>query len=157
MPSAFHDEMAAEVNREIQRWLDKISDGTLCSQKETKDVASLIKPALSTRIQSRNKLFLDDRLEPDVSYRYKHCVYADLVLEVAWSQKELDLPRRAQRFIEMRQGTIRTVVGLNLNDIYRGGRKATFSIWEAQLGGDGSWSRTTRVENQASFFPHPEA
>ena len=137
MPSAFHESTAGMFNDEITGWLQEIKQGTLCTIESTKEntmrVASKIDSTLATRVKYSEPR--DDQLEPDLSLTYDECAVADLVVEVSWSQSALKLPDRARRYIKGKKGRIRTVVGLNMNDIYQGGRKATFSIWKAQLDG----------------------
>ncbi|KAF2174425.1 hypothetical protein K469DRAFT_690362 [Zopfia rhizophila CBS 207.26] len=70
-----------------------------------------------------------------------------LVIEVAWSQRKLDLKELANVYIRRSRGLIRTVFGVNLNDIYAammrqhqqgikatlGKAAATFSVWRAEV------------------------
>lgn len=149
MPSTFHETMAGKFNKMIDRWLGSIETGALCTddstKRETMKIASKMDPTLAKRVQCSNPP--GDRLEPDLSMTYEECTAADLVVEVAWSQSDLKLPDRATRYIKGKQGKIRTVVGLNMNDIYGGGRKATVSVWKAKLVGN-QWTRATAVNNR---------
>ncbi|KAI0110181.1 hypothetical protein F4814DRAFT_451156 [Daldinia grandis] len=149
MPSTFHESMAGNFNSIIDRWLGSVESGALCTvdgtRAETVKVASRLKPTLAVRVKCKEPR--DDRLEPDLSFTYRECTVADLVVEVAWSQSHLKLPDRARRYIEGNNGEIRTVIGLNMNDIYKGGRRATVSVWKAKLVGD-KWTRTTAVNNK---------
>ncbi|KAH0832575.1 hypothetical protein FOPE_01155 [Fonsecaea pedrosoi] len=149
VPSVFHEGMLGAIHDEIVRWLGNIQSGTLCTVQSTKeatmDIAKKIGSTLATTVECNGPL--GERLEPDLSYTLEGCWNADLVVEVAWSQRKLKLPERATRFIKGMEGAIRTVVALDLNDIYRGGRLATFSVWKAQLDGD-KWTRATVVDNQ---------
>jgi hypothetical protein len=155
MPSAFHEGMAGKLSDEIVQWLFLIRMGTLClvdsTKEETKRIATKISSSLAKRVECSEPR--DDRLEPDLSFTYQNCPTADLVVEVAWSQSNLKLPYRATRYIEGTNGEIRTVVGLNMNNIYHGGHRATFSVWKAQLVGD-KWSRTPVIENEVRIFRH---
>jgi hypothetical protein len=64
------------------------------------------------------------------------------------------LPARADRYITRSEGKVRTVVGLNLNDIYSGGRRAWFSVWQALYDEKNKkWIRVTTVDHQVSHFP----
>ncbi|OAL24439.1 hypothetical protein AYO20_10665 [Fonsecaea nubica] len=149
MPSSFHETMLIRLHDEIVQWLNSIRSGTLCTVESTKeatmDAAKKIGSTLATTVECNAPH--GDRLEPDLSYTSEGCSIADLVVEVAWSQRKLKLPERATRFITETEGAIRTVVALDLNDIYRGSRLATFSVWKAQLDGD-KWTRATVVDNQ---------
>ncbi|KAI1124665.1 hypothetical protein F5Y10DRAFT_284891 [Nemania abortiva] len=149
MPSAFHEAVAGDFNFTIAKWLGNINNGTLCkvdsSREETIKIARQIKSTLSTRVKCQEPR--DDQLEPDLSFTYRGCGAADLVVEVAWSQSNLKLPDRATRYITGKKGSIRTVVGLNMNDIYRGGSRASFSIWKAEQDGD-KWRSNPIVINK---------
>ncbi|KAJ2986302.1 hypothetical protein NUW58_g5095 [Xylaria curta] len=158
MPSNFHESMAGELQTIIDRWLGEILNGTAFgvespekskeeiekSRTETKRIAREIHPTLATRVEYREPHL--DRLEPDLSFTYEACEIADLVVEVAWSQRALKLADRARRYIEGTKGAIQTVVGLDMNDIYLGGHRATFSIWKGRHYDD-RWSYTL-VDNQ---------
>ncbi|KAI1170114.1 hypothetical protein F4777DRAFT_592191 [Nemania sp. FL0916] len=149
MPSGFHEAMAGGLNTMIVKWLDKIEDGTLCkiqgSKKATMQIASKIRSTLASKVKCSEPR--DDRLEPDQSFKYRSCLVAGIVVEVAWSQSNLKLPDRARRCIEGTEGEIRTVIGLNMNDIYLGGRRATFSVWKAEQH-DNKWKRVAAVDNK---------
>lgn len=147
--------MAGRFSDTIVKWLGSVQTGTLCTvdstREETKNVADKISSSLAKRVKCREPR--DDHLEPDLSYTFEDCSVADLLVEVAWSQSKLKLSDRAKRYIEGSDGNIRTVVGLNMNDIYRGGRNATFSIWRAQLVGE-RWNCGT-AETQVKEFGLP--
>ncbi|KAJ2972968.1 hypothetical protein NUW58_g9062 [Xylaria curta] len=149
MPSSFHEAMAGKLSDRIVWWLRDIANGALCNvdsrKEETMKIANGISSTLATRVKYDEPR--DDQMEPDLSFTNEDCIDADLVVEVAWSQSNLKLPYRATRYIEGKQGAIRTVIGINMNDIYRGGCRATFSVWKAQHDGD-KWRRTTEVDNK---------
>ncbi|KAI0474680.1 hypothetical protein F4859DRAFT_514529 [Xylaria cf. heliscus] len=149
MPSEFGKAMVGEFNTMIIIWLGKIADGTLCKVESTKietmRIANGIKSTLAQTVKCSEPR--DDQLEPDLSFTCKGCRTADLVVEVAWSQSNLNLSDRATRFIHGTKGAIRTVIGLNMNDIYRSGCRAMFSVWEAEQDG-GQWRRTTSIDNE---------
>ncbi|KAI0803395.1 hypothetical protein GGR55DRAFT_399288 [Xylaria sp. FL0064] len=148
MPSAFHETMAGKLNDMIIKWLYDIEKGLLCtvgtSKESTMKHATRIGSTLARRVDLDEPR--DNRLEPDLSFTHDYSDVADLVVEVSWSQSQLRLPDRVTRYIKGTKGEIRTVIGLSMNDIYRGGRRATFSVWKAQEDG-GQWNRTTLVDN----------
>ncbi|KIW84056.1 hypothetical protein Z517_03302 [Fonsecaea pedrosoi CBS 271.37] len=158
MPSVFHEGMVGGFNTEIVKWLSDIQTGTLCTVQSTKDetmkAATKIRPVTAATVRRAGPH--GGRMEPDLSFVYEGCTIADLVVEVAWSQRKLKLPERAKRFIDLKKGRIRTVVGLNMIDIYRGGRGATFSVWRAQHVGN-NWIRTAVVENQSFLDENGQA
>ncbi|KAI0410470.1 hypothetical protein F5X98DRAFT_385566 [Xylaria grammica] len=140
--------MAGKFSDMIVRWLGNIANGSLCRVDYTKELTMEIAGKISSSLAKRVKPSepRDDRLEPDLSFKHENCRVADMVIEVAWSQSKLQLPDRARRYIEGTEGAIRTVIGLNMNDIYGGGRQATFSFWRGERDGD-QWKRTTVVDN----------
>ncbi|GAP83887.2 hypothetical protein SAMD00023353_0503060 [Rosellinia necatrix] len=148
LPSAFHEGMAGRVSDRIVRWLGDINNGKLCRvescKEETMRIAGAINSTLATRVKYSEPR--DDQLEPDLSFMHEDSLVAGLVVEVAWSQSNLKLPDRAKRYIEGTSGEIRTVVGLNMNDIYLGRRHATLSVWKAEK--DQNKWRATSVENK---------
>lgn len=153
MPSTFHENMAGNFSDLIRDWLHDVRKGEHCKVDSTKqntiNVAGKIRSSLAARVKCSEPR--DDQLEPDLSYTCDDCTVADLLVEVAWSQSNLQLPGRAKRYIEGKNGEIRTVVGLDMNNIYRGGCKATFSIWKARFI-DGRWRCTMAAENQVRYF-----
>ncbi|KAI0101526.1 hypothetical protein GGR51DRAFT_563427 [Nemania sp. FL0031] len=149
MPSAFHEAMAGQLNRLVEEWRSSIANGTLCKverdKKETMKVAGEIRATIATRVEYEEPY--DDRMEPDLSFTCEGCQTPDLLFEVAWSQRNVKLPDRAMRYISGTSGAIQTVVGLNMNDIYRRGRRATFSIWKAEQDGN-KWKAKALVEGK---------
>ncbi|RYC54833.1 hypothetical protein CHU98_g11381, partial [Xylaria longipes] len=149
LPSEFHDSMAGQFLDTIVGWLPYIRNGTLCKDESSKDETMRIASEINSTLASRVECFepRDDHLEPDLSFAYEDCDDADLVVQVAWSQSKLKFPDRATRYINGTKGAIRTVVGLNMNDIYRGGCRATFSVWKAEQDGD-KWKPIALVDNK---------
>lgn len=150
MPSSFHEGMAGQFNDRIVKWLGNIENGTLCTtagsrKGETMKIASHISSTLAKRVKYTEPR--NDQLEPDLSFKHRFAPVAGLLVEVAWSQSNLQLPDRARRYIEGKKGLIRTVVGLNMNNIYRGGCRATFSVWEAEQIGN-KWKLATSEANK---------
>ncbi|KAI0398990.1 hypothetical protein F4802DRAFT_82687 [Xylaria palmicola] len=158
LSSAFHGAVAGEFSDMIVGWLHDIEQGrlgTLESCKgETARVASAIRSTRSKTVEC-NEL-CGDRLEPDFSFTYRGCRTAGLLVEVAWSQSRLNLPDRAARYIQGMRGEIRTVVGLDMKDIYYGGCRASFSIWRAEHDGE-KWRPTAVVDNQEFLDGNGEA
>src|SRR5436305_1555169 len=56
---------------------------------------------------------------------------APQTLQVAWSQRPLDLPKLAKRYIQGTRGQIRTVIGVNLEYQCTAGGPASFLVWRA--------------------------
>ncbi|KAI0512698.1 hypothetical protein F5B22DRAFT_648546 [Xylaria bambusicola] len=146
LPSGFHEIMAGRFSDMIVGWLACIANGSLCRVDRSKE--STMEIAINSSLAKTVKPIepRGDRLEPGLSFRHQGCRVADMVVEVAWSQNKLNLPDRARRYIEGTGGAIHTVIGLSMNDIYRGGRRATVSVWRAEQEGE-RWKRSTVVDN----------
>lgn len=97
---------------------------------------------------------------PDASFQYDSTKYPQVVLEVAYSQMEKNLPNIAESYIIGSAGNIRVVVGINLNYLRKNtkGPKtklATLSIWRPKfwLGDDGKkYLKAEQVIQQVSPF-----
>ncbi|KAH8746120.1 hypothetical protein F5883DRAFT_586017, partial [Diaporthe sp. PMI_573] len=90
-----------------------------------------------------------DRKQPDGSHFFRGCKQAQpsLAIEVSWSHHDSqELGKRARELINLSNGKIRTVVNVNLHDIYKesdegktleenseGPAAATVSVWRAHL------------------------
>lgn len=68
--------------------------------------------------------------DPDASFYHSEALYPGVIIEVSYSQKRKDLPRLADEYILGSNGSIRVVVGL---DVEYSGKKATLSVWRPQL------------------------
>jgi hypothetical protein len=162
MPSAFHEFVAAGINTDITDWFKDVREGRVCTDERTIATAERMSATLATTVKF-SKEDGGDRKDPDLSFEIEHpsCEFPGLVVEVAWSQRNLDLPRLAKRYIEETNGNIRTVVGLNLNDIYRSRRNegagpghATFSVWQAELYSVSGMARVIKaVEDEVLLLP----
>lgn len=149
MPSHMHDGVAGALSEKIVGWYLGIREGKLCKDegtlKATKNVAQKLRCKLATHVQVNDKT----RQEPDLSFSYNRGKTAGLVVEVAWSQYFLKLPTRADRYIKGSKGKVRTVIGIDLRNVYDGGREAWFSVWQARFDEkDQQWTRVTTVDHQ---------
>jgi hypothetical protein len=66
------------------------------------------------------------RREPDAAFKHPQAHWPGVVIEVAYSQKERDIPHLADDYILETNGSIRAVVGLNID--YKT-KKGTVSMW----------------------------
>ena len=74
------------------------------------------------------------------------------MIEVAWSQRQLDLAGLAEEYIQQSEGSIRTVVGVNVE--YRVEAPTTFSVWHAQVeksNGEKILKVIETIENRAKY------
>jgi hypothetical protein len=165
MPSFLHDTLAEEIGLDIGFWLRGIQNRVNCSDERTVAAVKGIVPAGTSTIDFPVATGSPDKKGPDKSFQHRQCEFPGLVIEVAWSQRKLDLPWLADRYIQRSEGEIRTVIGMNLNDVYRAKRRkgaktasadapATFSVWRAELDNSNSQTRVSvknSVRDQVHF------
>lgn len=160
MPSELHEHMAEQINRAITTRLDKfIERSVTMTSKQTPQLAGDI----LTRGSADMKFLVPGRVRkkynknsPDKSYRHRACPeYPGLVIEVAWSQRPLELHKLAKRYIQRSNGRIRTVVGINIE--YQDARSlADFSVWRAgEADGGGKVSEVSIVESEIHRVSRP--
>lgn len=118
----------------LVQWLQNIEIGNLCRKEsmksETMRVAGEISSSLSTKVQGDKSRY--EQVQPDLSFTYKESVVPDLVVDVVWSESDLNLHSRAGHYMESEDGPVQTIVGLDMADIYDDARHAKFSIWTAK-------------------------
>jgi hypothetical protein len=124
MPSPLHEYLAANIVRNISRQLDSIANGT----GPAAQFAQGISPTGSFTITFDDPQY--GKHEPDASFTHIDAGYPGVVIEVSYSQKRKDLPRLADDYILGSGGSIRAVVGVDIE--YRG-KMATLSIWRPQV------------------------
>lgn len=129
MPGPLHEFVAGRIHDIIveQRLLFKQRSGTstalLARSIETQESTDVEFP---TRFSEKT-----NKKSPDKSYGHQDCLYPALVIEIAWSQRRLDLPVLAKRYIQRSKGGIRTVVGVKIEYQHTTGAKAHFLVWYA--------------------------
>ena len=167
MSSFLHDTLAEEIGGDIIVWLRGIRNRVNCSDERTIAAVKGIGSAGTSTITFPVATGSPDKKGPDKSFQHRQCEFPGLVIEVAWSQRKLDLPWLADSYIQRSKGEIRTVVGVNLNDIYRVKRRkgaktasaeapATFSVWRAELDNSNGQTRVSvknSVRDQVHFPP----
>lgn len=131
-------DLLAEIRSDIKRGIE----GYQATPKILKTAASNIKALDDARIYFEGVL---DRKQPDGSYYSEDCEQTEpsFALEVNWSRCNSDqLAERAKELIKLSNGKIRTVVNVDLNEIYKasnegkslrpneeGPAAATVSVW----------------------------
>jgi hypothetical protein len=134
MTSKLHDSVAEEIHDRIilQRDAFKGQVGT-----RTAELAGSIYGIGSAKekFPARSKGKKNGKC-PDKSYLHKPCKgYPALVIEVAWSERPLNLRESAKKYFQGSKGKIRTMVGIDLQ--YRRitpadpATPASFLIWRA--------------------------
>ncbi|KAI1345654.1 hypothetical protein F5Y01DRAFT_323007 [Xylaria sp. FL0043] len=130
MPTSFHEYLAERINRAVivQQELvltGKAECGTgeclgpYCKDSHTKDIAQKLQLQGHHTIKSSAEAE-SDKKDPDLSYKfdYPRSKFPGLVVEVGWSQKSSDLHKKCKWYIEKSRGEIRTVIGVDLFDLY---------------------------------------
>jgi hypothetical protein len=126
--------MAKKIGDAIAIQLAKFQKGSY-SQTKTAELAKSINSYRTALIHFPTRFSEDsDAKSPDKSSKYKDCKYPRLVIKVAWSQEQKDLPKLAERYFQASEGGIHTVVGINLEYNRKIGspgskaKPATFSV-----------------------------
>lgn len=146
-------DLLAEIRTNIKHGIE----GYETTPRTLRDAASDIMAQGDARIYFEDVL---DRKQPDGSYYFENCDQPEpsLTLEVNWSHhNHEELAERAKECITLSNGKIRTVVIVDLYDIYKASDKgkslrqnaegpaaATVSVWRA---------RTTDVDGHQVVTP----
>ncbi|KAH0556365.1 hypothetical protein GP486_005711 [Trichoglossum hirsutum] len=132
MTTPTHDDFIDSIAIEIQSQLERIGHG---AEQPVIDAIKGIKRQ-SWRIKLRDDVW--DRNSkypqhcPDMAFRHKASIYPAVIIEVSYSQKRKDLGYLANNYIIGSGGSIRAVVGLDIE--YGGGtKKATVSVWRPRI------------------------
>ena len=167
MSSTLYDTLAEQMHDGIKEALRKVQVNS--EDNDIKTAIERIIPTGSSNISLTGTLRNRGKKSPDKSYRYKGCKFPSLVIEIAYSQRKLNLPDLAERYIYGSEGDIRTVIGINLNDIYQSesDRKkgkhfrpsaATISVWRAKFDDSGGESSVIVAQpvKDIVFFYHSQ-
>jgi hypothetical protein len=129
MPTQLHEVFIARVVKEIERRLEAIALG----ETRSSSFAQKIKYNGSGRLILQSADDGDNRMtikrEPDAEFKHEDARWPGVVIEVSYSQKSKALPHLADDYILETDGSVRAVVGLDLD--YKT-KKATVSIWRPQ-------------------------
>ena len=127
MASTLHDTFTIEVNKGIQRFLDEHA-----SSQDDSVIARIARDMHQTgarKIYPPKSEFNGKR--PDSSFQLRGRPWPGLVIEVAWAQDKLEMKEKAEFYFDSAQGEVRTVIGFNLNDIYK---KQQAAEWKSRKG-----------------------
>lgn len=143
-PTPVHSGLASSVCSGIQSqlWSLNVDRGAEGERKTLREKASRIGSLGDGRVKFKGR---PDVRSPDGSFRYRSCEYSQpgLTVEVNWSHYRTteDFEQKARDLIELGNGVIRTVVNIDLGQIYRAGKRngvntggaapATLSVWRA--------------------------
>ncbi|KAI1473576.1 hypothetical protein F4774DRAFT_404072 [Daldinia eschscholtzii] len=147
MNSELHEHVSRKIHRRLANWIDELKrgntnpDGILSKQYyETGAARIRLKQATHGKC-------------PDESIRFEGCKYPGLLIEISWSQKVKELPKRAREFITRTAGAVRTVISIDVNDTYEKRRKkltgeAKLSVWRASWTSDNKLTVEMSVDNE---------
>jgi hypothetical protein len=124
MPSGIHEIFLSFVTDEISAQLHLIR----FQQGQPADFAREIASLRSITVNFDDPYYGPH--DPDSSFGHSRAIYPGVVIEVSYTQRRKDLRRLADDYILGSSGSIRVLVGL---DIEYDGRSATLSIWRSQL------------------------
>lgn len=115
MPGGFHETFLRKAEFRINNLLD-----------EHKSSGDRIVARIAQGIDGQGARTLrglkipDDEMGPDASFKLLGCTYPGLVMEVAWSSGDMSkLKEKAKYYFENTDAQIRTVVGIDLSNIYK--------------------------------------
>jgi len=129
MPTQLHEVFIERVVEEIKCRLRAIADG----ETRSRSFAQKINYNGSGRLIFQSAEDDDNQTtiqrEPDAEFKHEDAHWPGVIIEVSYSQKTKALPHLADDYILETNGSIRVVVGLDLD--YKT-KKATVSIWRPQ-------------------------
>jgi hypothetical protein len=120
MPRLLHDQLAGSVADDLGRQLWSIASKT----GPAASFAQEIKNTLSATIEFTGSA--TPKHSPDGSFKHVEAKYPGVVIEVSYSQKRKDLALLASDYIIGSRGSIKVVVGIDLEYT---SKKATLAVW----------------------------
>ena len=120
MTSALHSPFAQDLEDRIKGWLRGLADSA--NDSVVAKIARDIRSKGDQKVASSD--IMDAGKRPDGSFQLRGCAFPSLIIEIGWAQKKSHVLEKAHHYFEVSQGDIRTVIHINLNDIYRKQRAA---------------------------------
>jgi hypothetical protein len=130
MPSPIHEFLSASIADEIYENIKRIA----AQHGATGEFASQIRKGASSRIR-----FIQDTEEeragnpslvlqrhPDGQFQHRKAAYPGVVVEVSYSQDGKDLGKLAWQYIQLSNGDIKAVIGIDVNEEPK---PSTISLW----------------------------
>ncbi|KAI0448412.1 hypothetical protein F5B21DRAFT_497625 [Xylaria acuta] len=147
MLTPLHEHMARSLDNLVTGWLRSLR-GRRRGLKEVSEAARSMVFQGSANIP----LVGIRTRRPDNSYRHNRCKYPGLVMSVAWRKPASYLRESAEAFINETRGVVRTVIGIDLNEVYEARKRnetedAKFFVWRATFGSSGGYSGIEKNED----------
>lgn len=126
MPSTLHDRFLQEIRQYIDSQLERARSQPDTFGEWSRNIGSDGSADIPLDLTG---LRLDrSKRSPDMSYGHNRAQFPGLVIEVSYSQKAKDLPRLADDYILGSDGSIKTVVGFDLD--YKDSATARVYVWQ---------------------------
>ncbi|KAI1464804.1 uncharacterized protein F4812DRAFT_462130 [Daldinia caldariorum] len=147
MNSKLHEHVSRKIHRRLANWIDEL-------KRDNTNPDGILSKAYyetgSARICFKRT---PHGKSPDESIQFDGCEYPGLLIEISWSQKVKELPKRAKEFITKTKGGVRTVICIDVNDTYEKRRKkmageAKLSVWRANWTSDNKLRVEMSVNNE---------
>lgn len=130
MPSPVHDLFIRDVENNITRQLESIGRGHGEAARFAQAVQAMRSSRVYLEFDESNSKSPCTKRDPDASFKHRKAKFPGLVLEIAYSQKGLELWDLAEDYLLGSKGNIKVMVGLGI--AYGASQKATFSTWRPQ-------------------------
>ncbi|KAI1798548.1 hypothetical protein F4811DRAFT_198162 [Daldinia bambusicola] len=147
MNSKLHEHVSRKIHRRLANWIDELKKG---NANPDGILSKAYYETGSARICFKRT---PHGKSPDESIQFEGCEYPGLLIEISWSQKVKELPKRAKEFITKTKGGVRTVISIDVNDTYEKRRKkmtgeAKLSVWRANWTSDNKLRVDTSVNGE---------
>ena len=124
MSTALHSPFVQDLEDHIKGWLRGLADSA--NDSVVAKIARDIRSKGDQKVASSD--VTDAGKNPDGSFQLRGCAFPSLMIEVGWAQKKSDVLEKRDYYFEISQGDIRTIVHIDLNDIYKK-QKAAEEKW----------------------------
>ncbi|KAI1418950.1 hypothetical protein F5Y12DRAFT_795719 [Xylaria sp. FL1777] len=115
MPGPVHANLAGAISSAVTEWSALVRNGT------SRSIAGMIQYVAGKNVQYGDKTESDTNV-PDGSFELtglEDSRHRGLVIEVGWTQESWELRQKCQGYIEKSKGLVRTVVGIDLHELYQ--------------------------------------
>ncbi|KAI1856350.1 uncharacterized protein JN550_013824 [Neoarthrinium moseri] len=133
MPTPIHEFLSASVADEIYENIKRIAAQTGAAG----EFAAQIRNGASSRIllkedteeEGTSNVGCAWQRHPDGQFQHQKAAYPGVVVEISYSQDGKDLGKLAWQYIQLSNGDIKVVIGIDINDV---SKSSTVSLWRAK-------------------------